>query len=328
MSFMTLKIYLGEILQRGIPLVEHPYAALASELDCDEATVLTLTEELIREGYIRSFGAFVDFERLGYQGLLCGLSVPESRMEAVAASLNALNEVTHNYLREHDVNMWCTVLLKGQTETARFVEGVIRSCECPLVVLRTEKRLKLQPSFRFLHDESAGAWGKGDDEGSEWPAGDSFDETLLKFVTPLQRNFPVVPEPFDLAARKAELSVPQLLKILRSLKEKRILRRIGASLHHRRMGYNANALIAWNADFTADWGTRASAFPWVSHCYRRKVVENTLEEDWPYGLYTMVHAADPMALAERIRVMKSELAFRDIVVLSTVRELKKTRYFF
>ena len=85
---MTLKALLAERLQRGIALVEHPYRMIASELGCDEAMVLTLTNELIREGYIRSFGAFVDFERLGYDSLLCGLAVPEERISSVVSIVN------------------------------------------------------------------------------------------------------------------------------------------------------------------------------------------------------------------------------------------------
>jgi DNA-binding Lrp family transcriptional regulator len=263
---MTLKTLVAERLQRGIALVEHPYRMIASELGCDEAMVLALTNELIREGYIRSFGAFVDFERLGYESLLCGLAVPEEQVSSVAAIVNERREVTHNYLRGHLINMWFTVLLPRTDEAGtrgreRFFEEVLSACECPFIAATTEIRLKLRPNFRFSHDEYAES---PFEEPTTFLEDDLLDSRTLNetplnaeartMLSLLQKNFPAVPEPFELPARKLELSVPQLLRRLRTLEESRILRRIGASLHHRRKGYNANALVAWtvNSDTTLD----------------------------------------------------------------------------
>ena len=150
---MTLKTLVAERLQRGIALVEHPYRAMASELGCDEGMVLALTNELIREGYIRSFGAFIDFERLGYESLLCGLAVPEERISSTASIVNEQREVTHNYLRGHPINMWFTALLPrtGELKTReRFLGEVLPACECPFIAATTEIRLKLRPNFLFL----------------------------------------------------------------------------------------------------------------------------------------------------------------------------------
>ena len=237
---MTLKALLAERLQRGIALVEHPYRMIASELGCDEAMVLTLTNELIREGYIRSFGAFVDFERLGYDSLLCGLAVPEERISSVVSIVNEQREVTHNYLRGHSINMWFTALLPKTVEMGArgrelFWEEVLRACDCPFIAATTEIRLKLRPNFRFSRDEYA------ESSFEENPAASLEDDILdnrvanvislnaetLRTLSLLQRNFPVVPEPFELNARKLGLSVPQLLRRLRRLEEARILRRIG-----------------------------------------------------------------------------------------------------
>jgi DNA-binding Lrp family transcriptional regulator len=342
---MTLRALLAERLQRGIALVEHPYRMIASELGCDETMVLALTNELVREGYIRSFGAFIDFERLGYDSLLCGLSVPEEKISSVASTLNERHEVTHNYLRGHSINMWFTAILPktggaGADERKRFFEEVLRACDCPFIAATTEIRLKLRPNFRFSRDEysessfeenSASFW-EDDILDTRAVAAESLNAEALTALTLLQKNFPVVPEPFELAARKLERSVPQLLRRLRNLEESRVLRRIGVSLHHRRMGYNANALVAWtvNNDETLEdvvnAAKRAASCPWVSHCYIRKTIENTVRYTWSHSLYTMIHALNESALSEQIRVMRDMFIPRDVTVLPTLQELKKTRY--
>jgi DNA-binding Lrp family transcriptional regulator len=342
---VSLKMSLAGSLQAGLPLTERPYLALASELGCDEATVLALTEELTKEGYVRSFGAFADFERLGYEGILCGLAVPWEKVGRVASLLNGRREVTHNYLRRHSVNMWFTALLKADSR-GLFIEQALRALGHPFVVLATEARLKLSPAFGFL--PGAPIWGKGPpkplssnglengmEDGMETgaPIPEANGEAL-EVLALLQNDFPIVPEPFSLAASKLKRSVPQLLEILRKLQKTRALRRIGASLHHRRMGYNANALAAWamakgakNAEDRA--GSAAEKIfhlPEVSHIYVRRSIENTLPFDWPYSLYTMLHAPDAPALGELLRSVEKAIGPKDFVVLPTVRELKKTRY--
>jgi DNA-binding Lrp family transcriptional regulator len=340
---MTLKTLVAERLQRGIALVEHPYRMIASELGCDEAMVLALTNELIRDGYIRSFGAFIDFERLGYESLLCGLAVPEERVSSVTSAVNEQREVTHNYLRGHSINMWFTALLPKTGETGareRFFGEVLHACECPFIAATTEIRLKLRPNFRFSRDEYAefsfeenpAASLEGDILDSRISNPISLNAEALRTFSLLQRNFPVVSEPFELAARKLELSVPQLLRRLRTLEETRVLRRIGVSLHHRRMGYNANALVAWTVnddatlDDVVDAGKRAASFPWVSHCYIRKTIENTVRYTWSHSLYTMLHALNESSLSEQIRTMRDVFVPRDVTILPTLQELKKTRY--
>jgi DNA-binding Lrp family transcriptional regulator len=342
---MTLKTLIAERLQSGIPLVEHPYRAIAAEFGCEEATVLAHTKELVREGYVRSLEAFVDFERLGYERLLCGLAVPEDRLVSVTALLNERPEVTDIHLRGHSINVWLVAFLKktanstGEdlTERTRFVEQVLGACECPFVVLATEARLKARSSFHFSRDEYSeptfeesvpDTIAEEDILTDATLTAATLNEESRAILRLLQRGFPVAPEPFELTARKVERSVPQLLKRLRTLEENRVLRKIGASLHPRRMGYNAGALSAWvvNDEDILEASKRAASFPWVSHCYIRKTVDNTLHHPWLYTLYTTLHAPNDPSLTEQLRLMKDALLIRDMVTMPTVRELKKTRY--
>jgi DNA-binding Lrp family transcriptional regulator len=93
-------------LQHGLPLVRHPWKALADELGADPERVRMRVQALLDDGTLTRFGPMFDIERLGGAFTLAALSVPEERFDAVAAQLDVMPEVAHNYRREHAWNMW------------------------------------------------------------------------------------------------------------------------------------------------------------------------------------------------------------------------------
>ena len=93
-------------LQHGLPLVRHPWRALADELGADPQQLRTRVQALLDDGTLTRFGPMFDIERLGGAFTLAALSVPEERFDAVAAQLDVMPEVAHNYRREHAWNMW------------------------------------------------------------------------------------------------------------------------------------------------------------------------------------------------------------------------------
>lgn len=93
-------------LQLGLPLVPRPWQALAEELHSDAVTLRQRVQALLDDGTLTRFGPMFDIDRLGGAFTLAALSVPEERFDAVAAILDGLPEVAHNYRREHQWNMW------------------------------------------------------------------------------------------------------------------------------------------------------------------------------------------------------------------------------
>ena len=93
-------------LHGGFPLSETPYAEVAGELGLDEAEVIVRLRRLLDDGVLTRFGPLFQIERAGGQFLLAAMQVPEDRFDAVAAVLEAMPEVAHNYRREHRFNMW------------------------------------------------------------------------------------------------------------------------------------------------------------------------------------------------------------------------------
>ncbi len=119
-------------LQLGLPLVPEPWQALALELGSDSQALRQRVQHLLDDGTLTRFGPMFDIERLGGAFTLAALRVPEARFEAVAAVLEAMPEVAHNYRREHAWNMW-------------FVLGCASDRELDETLRRIEQETDLVP---------------------------------------------------------------------------------------------------------------------------------------------------------------------------------------
>jgi DNA-binding Lrp family transcriptional regulator len=100
------------------------------------------------------------------------------------------------------------------------------------------------------------------------------------------------------------------------------VRRVGAAVNHRKVGYRHNALVVWNAGkySVAEKARLFSSFDEVSHCYQRRTAEA-----WPYSLYTMIHGRSRKECLACVRRMAQESGITDHRVLFTVKEYKKTK---
>lgn len=115
-----------ELIQQQIPLSTRPYLEIAAALGVDEAEVLNRLARLREAKIIRRMGGFFDSRKLGYTGTLCAVQVPAERVDEVAAVVNSYPEVSHNYLRGHEYNIWFTVLAPS-TEAVREIIDEIKA---------------------------------------------------------------------------------------------------------------------------------------------------------------------------------------------------------
>ena len=131
-------------LQNDLPLVERPWAALAELLEASEERVLERVRALRVEGIIRQVSAIFDTRRLGYQSLLVAAKVPEERQDEAAGVFSSHPGVTHNYLREHDFNIWFTLAVPPNSRI-----GVDRTIEI-LGDLAGVEAIRPLPALRFF----------------------------------------------------------------------------------------------------------------------------------------------------------------------------------
>lgn len=111
-------------LQRGLPLVRQPWQQLAQELHSRPCELLDHLHDLLEDKVLTRFGPMFDIECVGGAFTLAALAVPEARFEAVAAQVNALTQVAHNYRREHPWNMWFVLACATEAELAATLSRI------------------------------------------------------------------------------------------------------------------------------------------------------------------------------------------------------------
>ncbi len=93
-------------LHGDFPLSEQPFREVGEQLGLTEDEVIARLQRMLADGLLTRFGPLFQIERAGGQFVLAAMQVPEDRFDAVAALVNAHDEVAHNYRREHAFNMW------------------------------------------------------------------------------------------------------------------------------------------------------------------------------------------------------------------------------
>ncbi len=141
-----------------------------------------------------------------------------------------------------------------------------------------------------------------------------------RILAALQGGFPRSRTPYKDAAGQAGISTVQLLDVLKDWKDKGKLRRIGAIVHHEKVGLAGGAMVAWVVDpqRVESVGTTLAGFKEVSHAYERRTAEN-----WAYNVYTMIHGTDIQAVEKTVERMSEACGVSDYRILNTKRELKK-----
>ena len=109
--------------QRGFPLEPAPFARIAAELGVSKAYVLAIADDLLADGKISRIGAIVRPHSIG-ASTLAAMSIPEQRLEEVAALVSAHPRVNHSYEREHPINLWFVVTGADRAAVCETLEQI------------------------------------------------------------------------------------------------------------------------------------------------------------------------------------------------------------
>lgn len=142
-----------------------------------------------------------------------------------------------------------------------------------------------------------------------------------KILASIQGDISITKQPYLEIAEQLGISEDTFLEKLKDLCDRGVVRRFGATIRHQKSGFTANAMVAWTVDEDRinDVGEKMASFREVSHCYRRNP-----NSDWPYNLYTMIHAKDKESCIETARKMSEAASVNTYTLLFSREELKKT----
>lgn len=150
MTMDELDKQLLNIIQTGFPVVPRPYAELGARLGVSEDEVFACVRELTESGVIRRLGASFDSRKLGHKSTLVAAKAPPERLQEVADIVSSYPQVTHNYGRDHEYNLWFTVIARDDAEIERVVNGIkARTGIDDMHTLPAERMFKIRVEFEF-----------------------------------------------------------------------------------------------------------------------------------------------------------------------------------
>ena len=133
-------------VQKNFPLESHPFATIAQQLGMTESAVVERLQALAADGAISRFGAVFKPNVVGVS-TLAALAVPQDRIEETAAMVNAMPGVNHNYLREHEYNLWFVIVGSNRTELDERLNEIESSTGYPLLDLPMEQAYHIDLGF-------------------------------------------------------------------------------------------------------------------------------------------------------------------------------------
>ena len=307
-------------MQHDFPLTPYPFQTLATRLNTTEATVLARVQHLKSEGIIRQTSAIFDTKRLGYTSSLVAFKVAPERVDDAANVINQHPGVSHNYLRNHDYNLWFTLAVPphstlGLEKTIAILKEESHADDA--IILPTLKMFKIKVQM-----DTTGKRAKKEKVQTRAHKEIALTPLHIAVVKALQQDIDIVSEPYKKHIKYLGIDYETLFSIANALKESGVMRRFATILNHRKAGFHANAMSVWSVPESEGvrMGKVLASFSAVSHCYLRPRYEN-----WPYNLFAMVHAKTQEACDSLIEEMAQETGIEKYRKLYSTKEFKKQR---
>ncbi|HSZ69137.1 MAG TPA: Lrp/AsnC family transcriptional regulator [Solirubrobacteraceae bacterium] len=312
------------LMQGSFPIEARPYAAVARAAEIPEEQLLARVRQLLEQRIIRQVTPIYDTRALGYSSMLVAAKVDPEHPWRAAKIVNSHPGVSHNYLRNHDFNMWFTLAtepdsplgLQGTLELLGELTGAESIRQLP-----TLKLFKIRMDLEMQGDTKALA-SEGSEQQEALLESVPYDELDIAVIRATQGDLPVASEPYAPAAQALGMDVDALLEHLRGMQRRGLLRRVAAILYHRRAGFSANGMGVWKvpAERIAELGPRMAAFRGISHCYQRPTYA-----DWPYSVFTMAHGRSKDECDAILDAIAAQTGIDERATLYSSTEFKKVR---
>lgn len=312
------------LMQGSFELIPRPYEVIAQKAGISQDEVLKRVTHLVDKRIIREITPIFDTRALGFKSMLVAAKVDSAYPHRAANFINTHPGVTHNYLRNHDFNLWFTLGVEPDSKLGLDGTLEVMQAKTDAQSIRQLPTLKL---FKIRMDlemekgtETLAAGGEAVEPHELEPIELSPED--IATIRATQGKMPVIDEPYAPAAERLGITQAEVFKRLESLRERGGLRRVAAILFHRRAGFSANGMGVWAvpSDRVLDIGKRMAAFRGISHCYQRPTYP-----DWPYSVFTMAHGRSKEECDAILEAIAQETGITERATLYSSTEFKKIR---
>ncbi len=276
-----LEIALIDRWQHGFPLVERPFEIVARSAALDQDEAIDVFRRMRESNVISRIGAVVRPNTVG-ASTLAALAVPPERLEAVAGIVSREPLVTHNYEREHALNLWFVIAGADADAIAATIRSITSQTGLDVIDLPMLQAYHLGLGFPLRTAPPRRR------EVASSTADYQPDPRDRRILAAIEDGLPLVEHPYRTVAEGLDLEQAEVIARLEHLVAAGVVTRFGCVVRHDKLGYRSNAMAVWDIpDTMVDSVAESFARnPNVTLCYRRP----RRLPDWPYNLFCMVHA--------------------------------------
>ncbi len=310
MTPSPLELALIDRWQHDFPLVERPFEIVGRFAALKQAETIRIFQSMRDREVISRIGAVVRPNTVG-ASMLAAVEVPQDELEEVAdlSSLEPL--VTHNYEREHHLNLWFVIAGAEANAVLATIGRIKRRTGLDVIELPLLRAYHLGLGFPL---QAALPRRRGVTARLAKYSPEARDRRILAAI---ENGLPLVERPYQVVADELQLCETDVIARLEHLVAAGVVTRFGCVVRHDKLGYRANAMAVWDIpDSMVD--TVAATFarhPSVTLCYRRP----RRLPVWPYNIFCMVHAksrSDAFAAIDEINLQADTGLDRQAVLFS------------
>lgn len=301
--------------QKYFPLSAKPYQEIAAMFT--DKTGKKMTEERIfnaitsldYKGIISRIGPVFDHKKAG-ASTLAALAVPEKDLDKIAGIVNQFEQVNHNYGREHVYNLWFVVTASDMVALKNTLTNIELQTGLPVLVLPMEASYHIDLAFSInITGQQSTVFSKNEETMLFTEKSlTATEQTQLRKA--IEKGLPSVLEPYQAIAQTLNLSQNQVINQIEEWQKDGLIRRFGLVVKHRKLGYDANAMVVWNipSKDIDDVAPKLAKCAPVSLCYQRP----RRLPHWSYNLFCMIHGTDRALVLQQIEDITEQLQLAHI----------------
>lgn len=136
-------------LQQDIPFETSPWRKISRELNIEEPALLKRIDFLKKKGIIRRISATFNPRKIGFISTLAAVKVAPENIDNVAQAISLYPEVTHNYKRDAEYNIWFTLVAKNRKRISQVISQLKKNKKIDSILeLPANKLFKIDVNFK------------------------------------------------------------------------------------------------------------------------------------------------------------------------------------